>query len=71
MASVTVFKNGEKNEILVRQINFLLTGLRIYTGESKACGPHNALPSVGHYVEPWARALYRISWAVSDLQTGY
>ena len=35
-------------------INFLLTGLRIYTGESKARGPHDALPSVGHYVGPWA-----------------
>ena len=35
-------------------INFLLTGLRIYTGESKARGPRNALPSVGHNVGPWA-----------------
>ena len=34
----------KKNEISV-----LLTGLRIYTGESKARGPHNALSSVG----PW------------------
>ena len=31
-----------------------LTGLRIYTGEYKARGPRNALPSVGHNVGPWA-----------------
>ena len=39
----------KKTEILVR-----LTGLRIYTGKSKARGPRNALPSVGHNVGPWA-----------------
>ena len=44
----------KKPEILVRQINFLLTGLRIYTGEYKARGSRNALPSVGHNVGPWA-----------------
>ena len=35
-------------------IIFLLTGLRIYTGESKPRGLPNAHPSVGHYVGPWA-----------------
>ena len=35
MASVTVFKNGEKRNFC-QAINFLLTGLRIYTCESKA-----------------------------------
>ena len=34
----------------------------MYAGESNACGPHNALLSVGHYVGPWA--LY------SPVQTG-
>ena len=28
--------------------------MRIYTGEYKARGPRNALPSVGHNVGPWA-----------------
>ena len=28
-------------------INFLLTGLRIFTGESRARGPRNAVPSEG------------------------
>ena len=54
MASVTVFKNGEKKLNCSQALNFLLTGLRIYTGKSKARGPHNALPSVRHYVGPWA-----------------
>ena len=26
----------------------------MYTGKSKAFDPHNALPSVGHYIGPWA-----------------
>ena len=54
MASVAVFENGGKKRNFSQAINFLLTGFRIYTGESKARGPHNALPSVGHYVGPWA-----------------
>ena len=35
-------------------INALLTGWCFYTGRHKALGPRNALPSVGHYVGPWA-----------------
>ena len=54
LASVTAFKNGEKTCNFCQAINFLLTGLRIYTGEYKARGPRNALPSVGHNVGPWA-----------------
>ena len=42
----------KKTEIFSQAINFLLTGLRIYTGESKARGPRNALLSVGHNVGP-------------------
>ena len=49
-----------KNWNFSQAINFLLTGLRIYTGESKACGPYNALPSVGHYVGPWGFGFVRI-----------
>ena len=41
-------------EYFSQAINFLLTGLRVYTGEYKARGPRNALPSVGHNVGPWA-----------------
>ena len=54
MASAIVFGMEKKTEFFSQAINFLLTGLRIYKGVSIACGPRNAIPSVGHYVGPWA-----------------
>ena len=51
---LSLFLRMEKKLKFSQAINFLLTGLRIYTGESKARGPRNARPSVGHYVGPWA-----------------
>ena len=54
MATVTVFKNGEKKRNFSQAINFLLTGLHIYTARIRSVRARNALPSVGHYVGPWA-----------------
>ena len=55
----------KKPEIFSQAINFLLTGLRIYTGEYKARGPRNALPSVGHNVGPWVLYSPRIETQAS------
>ena len=68
MAFLTVFKNGEKKRNFSQAINFLLAGLRICTGESKACGHDNALPSVGHYVESWALYLLFTNWVQGPYQ---
>ena len=52
----------KKKRDFSQAINFLLTGLRIFAGESKAYGPHNVFPSVGHYVGPGALYYLLTNW---------